>query len=150
MRYDVTDYVKKAKVEVKALIEREFEGAAVYLFDPGHVPAFGDGGTFCLEAAASAVETAAADYGRVAITLRLWTYVEGADGPAEEAVTALAQKLEAVLFAATKPSFHADETRLETEYLQTNYMIREKGRAFRRKPLRAGRTEWRVRLAARR
>jgi hypothetical protein len=150
LRYDVTDYVKKTKVEVKALIEREFEGAAVYLFDPGRVPAFGDGGTFCLEGAASAVEATAADYGRVAITLRVWTYVEGEDGPAEEAVTALAQKLEAVLFAATKPSFHADETWLETEYLQTNYMIREKGRAFRRKPLRAARTEWRVRLAARR
>jgi len=149
LRYDVTDYAKKTKEEVIALIEREFDGAAVYLFDPGHIPAFGDGGTFCLEAAASAVETAA-DYGRVVITLGVWTYVEGADGAAEEALTALAQKLEAVLFAAAEPSFRVYPAWLATEYLQTNYMIREKGRAFRRKPLRAARTEWRVRLAARR
>ncbi|NIT36239.1 MAG: hypothetical protein GTN49_07030 [candidate division Zixibacteria bacterium] len=150
MRYDVTDYVKKTKEEVVALIKREFDGAAVYLFDPGHIPAFGDGGTFCLEAASSAVETAAADYGRVVVTLRVWTYVERADGAAEEAVTALAQKLEAVLFAAAEPSFRVYPAWLATEYLQTNYMTAEKGRAFRRKPLRAARTEWRVRLAARR
>jgi hypothetical protein len=150
LRYDVTDYVKKTKEEVKTLVEREFDGAAVYLFDPGRIPAFGDGGTFCLEAASSAVETAAADYGLVVVTLRIWTYVEGTDGAAEEALAALAQKLEAVLFAATEPSFRAYPAWLATEYLQTNYMIREKGRAFRRKPLRAARTEWRVRLAARR
>ncbi len=150
MRYDVTDYVKKTKKEVKTLVEREFDGAAVYLFDPGRIPAFGDGGTFCLEAASSAAETGAAGYGLVVVTLRIWTYVEGADGAAEEALAALAQKLEAVLFAATEPSFRVYPAWLATEYLQTNYMIREKGRAFRRKPLRAARTEWRVRLAARR
>lgn len=151
MRRDATDYVREVKERARALMERELEGAAVYAGDPEHVPAFGAGGTFCVEAASSGVEAAAGeDYGRVVVTLRVWTYVDG-DGPeADEAVAALAQRLEATLFAAGAPSAGAGSLGLETEYLRTDYLTREKGRAFRRRRVRAGRTEWRVRLAARR
>jgi hypothetical protein len=150
VRRDATDYVREVKERARALIERELEGAAVYAGDPEHVPAFGAGGTFCVEAASSGVEAAAGGCGRVVVTLRVWTYVDG-DGPeADEAVAALAQRLEAALFAAGTPSAGAGSLGLETEYLRTDYLTREKGRAFRRRRVRAGRTEWRVRLAARR
>jgi hypothetical protein len=148
MRREATDYVRETLAKARALVARQFEGAVVYAGDREHVPARGDGGTFCVEAASSAVEAAAEDYGRVVVTLRIWTYVDG-DGPeAEEAAAARAQRLEAALFAAGLPSGGA--LGLETEYLRTDYLTREKGRAFRRRRVRAARTEWRVRLAARR
>lgn len=150
MRRDATNYVREVKERVRALIERELDGAVVYAADPEHIPAFGPGGTFCVEAASSGVEAAAADYGRVVVTLRIWTYVDGDGSEAEEAVAALAQRLEAALFAAGLPSAGAGSLGIETEYLRTDYLIREKGRAFRRRRVRAGRTEWRARLAARR
>jgi len=150
MGCDPTDYVKAVKEKARALLEREFDGAAVYAADPEHIPAFGAGGTFCLEAASSAVEAAAADYGRVVVMLRIWTYIDGVGPEAEEAVAALAQRLEAALFAARLPRSRAGALGLETEYLRTDYLTREKGRAFRRRRVRAARTEWRVRLAARR
>jgi len=150
VRRDATNYVREVKERVRVLIERELDGAVVYPADPEHIPAFGAGGTFCVEAASSGVEAAAADYGRVVVTLRIWTYVDGDGSEAEEAATALAQRLEAALFAAEAPSAGAGSLGLETEYLRTDYLTREKGRAFRRRRVRAGRTEWRVRLAARR
>ncbi len=149
MRRDATDYVGETAAKVRALLAREFEGAVICVGDPEQVPASGSGGTFGVEAASSAVEAAAEDYGRVVVTLRIWTYV-GGDGPgAEGAVAALAQRLEAALFAAGLPSGGAGALGLETEYLRTDYLTREKGRAFRRRRVRAARTEWRVRLAAR-
>jgi hypothetical protein len=150
MRRDTTDYVGEMLTKTRALLAREFEGAVVYAGDPERVPAFGEGGTFGVEVASSAVEATAADYGRVVVALRVWTYVAG-DGPAaEKEVAALAQRLEAALFAAGLPSARAGALGLETEYLRTDYLTREKGRAFRRRRVRAARTEWRVRLAARR
>ncbi len=146
MGRDGTNYVRELKELAGALIEREFEGAVVYAGDPEHVPAFGAGGTFCVEVASSGVEAAAGDCGRVVATLRVWTYVDGHGPQAEEAVAALAQRLEAALFGAGTPSGNA--LGLETEYLRTDYLTREKGRAFRRRRVRAGRTEWRVRQAA--
>jgi hypothetical protein len=149
MRCDATDYVGETLGAVKALLEREFAGAAVYAGDMDRVPAFGGGGAFCLEAAASGVETAAADYGRVVVTLRIWTFAGERGGErAEEAVPALAQKLEAVLLAAARDPAYPGWVR--TEYLQTNYVTRRAGRPFRLKYIPAGRTEWRVCLAARR
>lgn len=133
MRYDATDYVGETVAAVEALLEREFAGAA----------------TFCLEAAASGVETAASDYGRVVVTLRVWTFAAERDaGRAEERVPALAQKLEAVLLAAARDPAYPSWVR--TEYLQTNYVTRRAGRPFRLRYVPAGRTEWRVCLAARR
>ena len=96
------------------------------------------------------MEATAEDYGRIVVALRIWTYVDG-DGPgAEKEVAALAQRLEAALFGAGLPSGRAGALGFETEYLRTDYLTREKGRAFRRRRVRAARTEWRVRLAARR
>lgn len=144
------DYVGEAAAKTRALLAREFDGAAVCAGDPERVPAAGRGGTFGVEIASSAVETTAEDYGRVVATLRIWTYVDG-DGPAAaEVVTALAQRLEAALFAAGLPAGGGGALGLETQYLRTDYLTREKGRAFRRRRVRAARTEWRVRLAARR
>lgn len=150
MRRDAADYVKEVKETVRALVAREFDGAAVYLGAPEHIPAFGAGGTFCVEAASSGVEAGAADRGRVVVTVRVWTYVDGDGPPAEETVTALAQRLEAALFAAGGPSGGGGSAGLETQYLRTDYLTRERGRAFRRRRVWAGRTEWSVRLAARR
>ena len=149
MRYDAGDYVRETREAVKALLEREFVGAAVYGGEVDGIPAFGDGGTFCLEAAASGVETAAADYGRVVVTLRIWTFAGERDAErAGEAVPALAQKLEAVLLAAARDPAYPSWIR--TEYLQTSYVTRRAGRPFRLRYVPAGRTEWRVCLAARR
>ncbi len=142
MRRDGTNFVRELKELAGALIEREFEGAVVYAGDPEHVPTFGAGGTFCVEVASSGVEAAAGDCGRVVVTLRVWTYVDGDGAEAEEAVATLAGRLEAALFAA------GGSLGLETEYVRTDYLTREKGRAFRRRRVRAGRTEWRVRQAA--
>jgi len=147
--YDASDYVKATKLKVRDLIVDAFDGAVVYLADLDNIPAFGAGGTFCLEALGSAVDAGPGSFGQVAVTLCIWTYVETVDAAAAaEAVSALAQKLEAVLFAATRDAPGADDAWLATDFLQTSYMPREKGRAFRRKYLRAARTDWRVRLAA--
>ena len=133
MRYDATDYVGETAAGVKALLEREFGSAA----------------TFCLEAAASGVQTAQSECGRVVVTLRIWTFAAERDGrTAEEKVPALAQKLEGVLFAASLDPAYPGWIR--TEYLQTNYVTRRVGRPFRLRHVPAGRTEWRVCLAARR
>ncbi len=149
MPYDTGDYVTATKGQVKALIEAEFPGAVVYLADLDNIPAFGAGGTFCLEAASSAADTTNRAFGQVIVALRVWTYTEEVDAAAaEETVAALAQKLEAALLAATRPGPDAARAWFATEYLETTYMPREKGRALRRKYLRAGRTDWRVRLAA--
>lgn len=133
MRYDATDYVGETAAEVKALLEREFGGAAV----------------FRVEAAASGVQTAPSDHGRAVVTLRVWTFAAERDArTAEEKVGALAQKLEAVLFAASRDPAYLGWIR--TEYLQTDYVTRRVGRPFRSRYVPAGRTEWRVCLAARR
>jgi len=147
--YDGTDYVRDCKQTVKALLEEEFEDARVYLADLETIPTFGAGGTFCIEALSSGVETAAGALGQVLVTLRIWTYAEEVEGErAEEAVSSLAQKLEGVLLAATRTAPAAGRDWLATEYLETTYLPREKGRTWRRRYLRAGRTDWRVRLAA--
>jgi len=133
MRYDGTDYVGETAEAVRALLEREFGGAA----------------NFCVEAAASGVETAPSDYGRVVVTLRIWTFANERDRRrAEEKVPALAQRVEAVLLAAARDPACANWIR--TEYLQTNYVTRRVGRPFRSRYVPAGRTEWRVCLAPRR
>jgi hypothetical protein len=133
MRYEATDYVGETASAVTALLGREFGGAAV----------------FRVEAAASGVQTAPSDYGRVVVTLRIWTFAGERDaGRAEERVPALAQKLEAVLFAAARDPAYPGWIR--TEYLQTNYVTRRVGRPLRSRYVPAGRTEWRVCLAARR
>ncbi len=150
MRRGAADYVGEMLAKARALLAREFEGAVVYAGDPERIPAFADGGTFGVEVASSGVEARARDYGRVVVTLRIWTYVGGDGAAAEKEVGALAQRLEAALFAAGLPSGSAGALGLETEYLRTDYLTREKGRAFRRRRVRAARTEWRVRLAARR
>jgi hypothetical protein len=133
MHYDATDYVGETATAVRALLEREFGGAAA----------------FRVEAAATGVEPAPSDYGRVVVTLRIWTFAAERDRRrAEERVPALAQKLEAVLLAAARDPAYPDWVR--TEYLQTNYVTRRAGRPFRLREVPAGRTEWRVCLAARR
>jgi hypothetical protein len=148
VRYDGRDYVTETKLRVQELVASEFEGAAVYLADLDNIPTFGAGGTFCIEALGSAVDVAGA-LPNVLVTLRVWTYVEAVDAAeAEERVAVLAQKLEAALLAASRPAPAAGAPWLDAEYLATVYMPREKGRAFRRQYLRAGRTDWRVRLAA--
>ena len=115
MRYDATDHVGETAAEVKALLEREFGGAA----------------HFCVEAAASGVQTAPSDYGRVVVTLRIWTFAAERDaGRAEEKVPALAQRLEAVLFAAARDPAYPNWIR--TEYLLTNYVTRRTGRPFKK------------------
>lgn len=133
MRCDATDHVGETAAAVRALLEREFGGEAV----------------FRVEAAASGVQADPSDYGRVVVTLRIWTWAAGSNaGGAEEKVPALAQKVEAVLFAAARdPAYPAW---IRTEYLQTNYVTRRVGRPFRARYVPAGRTEWRVCLAARR
>jgi len=149
MRRDGTDYVAETAAAVKALLEREFAGAAVYRGGPDDAPAPGGEGAFGIEAAASGVETAPSDYGRVVVTLRIWTFAAERGGRrAEEAVPALSQKLEAALFAASRDPAYPSWIR--TEYLQTNYVTRRAGRPFRPRYVPAGRTEWRVCLAARR
>jgi hypothetical protein len=148
MRSEATDYLGETMEGVRALLAREFPGAAVYAAEADRIPSCGEGGAFCLEAAASGVETAASDYGRVAITLRVWTYAGGRGVAAAEAVAAQAQRLEAVLFAAARDAAYPRWIR--TEYLQTNYVTRRAGGPFRARYIPAGRTEWRVRLAARR
>jgi hypothetical protein len=147
---ETVNYVREVATRVRTLITREIAGAAVYAGDPERIPAFGPGGTFAVEAAASGVEAGTAYNGYVAVTLRIWTYADGDGDEAEEAVSAAAQRLEAVLFAAKAFSLGEGALKLKTEYLRTDYLTREKGRAFRRRRVRAGRTEWRVRLAARR
>jgi len=149
VRYDATDYVLATKNSLRDLIVQEFPGAAVYMADLDVIPAFGGGGTFCLEAAASGADPGAGAFAPVVLTFRIWSYVEAVSAEAAEgALSALAQKLEAVVMAATRPAPAGDNPWLATEYLQTTYLPREKGRALRRKYLRAARTEWRVRLAA--
>ncbi|UCE26830.1 MAG: hypothetical protein JSW52_10870 [Candidatus Coatesbacteria bacterium] len=148
MIYDATDYVKETKELVKSLIETEFAGAIVHMSDPDNVPAYG-GGTFCVEGAASGADTSHGAFGQVYVTIRVWTYYTEVDNELAEArVSELAQKLEAVLLAATSGGPAAGNDIVGTDFIQTAYLTREKGRALRRKYLRAARTEWRVRLAA--
>ena len=100
MIYNETDYVKAVKLQVKDLLEAEFDGVAVYLYDPDNLPHFGDSGTFCVEGLASGVNTGH-PVGQVYVTLRIWTYFDELDGElAAERVSMLAQKLEGVLLAA--------------------------------------------------
>ncbi len=147
--HDPADYVHATKLQVKAALEEAFGGAAVYLADLDNIPAYGAAGTFCLEAAASEVDAAATPAGQIAVTLRVWTYVEEVDAAAaEERLSALTQKLEAVLCAAARPHPGPAGDWLAADVLQTTFLPREKGRARRRGYLRAARTDWRVRLAA--
>lgn len=149
MIYDATDYVKSTKELVKSLIEAEFDGAAIYMSDPDNVPAYGDGGTFCIQGLASGADTSAGAFGQVYVTLRIWTYYTEVDSElAEERVSELAQKLEAVLLAAALSGPGSSNDLVGTDFIQTAYLTREKGRALRRKYLRVARTDWRVRLAA--
>jgi hypothetical protein len=146
---DGADYVAETKVHVQAVVEREFRDAVVYLADVDPIPGFGTGGTFCVEAAASAVDTSDDGYGNVVVGLRIWTYAgRRAGAGAEGQVCALAQRLEAALLAATGRAGHAGWRR--TEYLETTYVRRARGRGFGRRLIPASRTEWRVRLRARR
>jgi hypothetical protein len=147
--YDPADYVHATKLKVKAALEESFAGAAVYLADLDNIPAYAPAGTFCLEAAASYVALAATPAGQIAVTLRIWTYVEEVDAAAaEERLSALTQKLEAVLAAAARPYPGPAGDWLAVEILQTTFLPRDKGRGRRRGYLRAARTDWRVRLAA--
>lgn len=149
MIYDATDYVKKTKELVKDLIEAEFAGAVVYMSDPDNVPAYGDGGTFCIEGAASGADTSHGAFGQVYVTVRIWTYYTEVDNELAEArVSELAQKLEAALLAAASRGPGVGNDIVGTDFIQTVYLTKEKGRALRRKYLRTARTEWRVRLAA--
>lgn len=140
------NYMFELKGYVGALIEREFEDVNIYLSNPEYIPAFGVGGTFCIEAAASGVETRAEHYGQVYLALYIWTYLDGDDLETETEVAALAQRLEAALLATASFSTGAGLAKLETEYIHTDYLKREKGRAFRRRRVRAARTLWRVRF----
>jgi len=145
---DGADYVAETKVRLQAVLEQEFR-AAVYLADVDPIPACGAEGTFCVEAAASGVDTSDDGYGAVVVTLRIWTYAGRRGGvAAERQVCALAQRLEAALLAAAGPGGYAGWRR--TEYLETTYVRRARGRGFGRRLVPAGRTEWRVRLRARR
>jgi hypothetical protein len=149
MIYDATDYVKKTKELVKNLIEDEFINAVVYMSDPDNIPAYGDDGTFCIEGVASGADTGHGAFGQVYVTIRIWTYYTEVDSEmAEERVSELAQKLEAVLLAAASDGPGSNNDLAGVDFIQTVYLTREKGRALRRKYLRAARTDWRVRLAA--
>lgn len=146
--YNDTDYVKAVKLQVKDLLETEFEGAAVYMYDPDNLPHFGEVGTFCIEGLASGVN-AGYPVGQIYVTLRIWTYYDELDGElAEERVSKLAQKLEGVLLAAAASGPCALSDLAGTDFIQTTYMSKQKGRSLRRKYLRTARTDWRVRLAA--
>ena len=148
MIYNDTDYVRVVKLLVKDLIEAEFAGSAVYMSDPDNIPDFGDEGTFCIEGLASGVNTGQPP-GQVYVTLRIWTYYNELDGElAEERVSNLAQKLEGLLLAATSSGPTALSDLVGTDFIQTTYLTKQKGRTLRRKYLRAARTDWRVRLAA--
>lgn len=147
MRYDPTDYVQATKERVRDLITAAFPSAAVYLADRETIPSFKPAGTFCLEATTSRVDTSAG-IAAVIVGLHIWTYVEAVAGEdAEQLLTARAQKLEAVLMAATRGGPDAQVDWLAVEMLQTAYVPAEKGRARRRPYLRAARTDWEVRLA---
>lgn len=149
MIYDATDYVKKTKELVKNLIEGEFINAAVYMSDPDNVPIYGDYGTFCIEGVASGADTTHGAFGQVYVTIRVWTYYTEVDSEvAEERVSELAQKLEAVLLTAASGGPSSNNDLVGVDFIQSVYLTREKGRALRRKYLRAARTDWRVRLAA--
>ncbi len=146
--YNDTDYVRAVKLQIKGLIEAEFAGAAVYMHAPDNLPQFGDAGTFCIEGLASGVNTGT-PIGQVYVTLRIWTYYDELDGElAEERVSKLAQKLEGLLLAAASSGPGALSDLAGTDFVQTTYLTRQKGRTLRRKYLRAARTDWRVRLAA--
>ncbi|MCP4231267.1 MAG: hypothetical protein GY771_14115 [bacterium] len=148
MIYNDTDYVKAVKLLVKDLIETEFGGTAVYLYDPDNLPDFGDEGTFCIEGLASGVNTGP-PAGQVYVTLRIWTYYRELDNElAEERVSGSARKLEGVLLAASSSGPTALSDLVGTDFIQTTYLTRQKGRTLRRKYLRAARTDWRVRLSA--
>ena len=148
MPYDSSDYVHATKLALRDALAAAFPTAAVYLADRDNIAAYGPDGTFCLEAASSRTDVTA-DVPAVVVGLRIWIYVEAVAGEAaEQPLTALAQKLEAVLMAATKPGPSAQGDWLATETLQTTYLPVEKGRARRRPYLRAARTDWEVRLAA--
>ncbi len=148
MIYNETDYVKAVKLQVKDLLEAEFDGVVVYPYDPDNLPHFGDSGTFCIEGLASGVNTGY-PVGQVYVTLRIWTYFDELDGElAEERVSTLAQKLEGVLLAAAASGPSALSDLAGTDFIQTNYLVKDKGRLLRRKYLRVARTDWRVRLAA--
>lgn len=148
MRYDPTDYVRATKEQVRDLIAAAFPSASVYLADRETIPSYKPAGTFCLEATTSRVD-ASAEIAAVIVGLRIWTYVEAVAGEdAEQLLTALAQKLEAVLMAATRGGPNAQADWLAAETLQTTYVPAEKGRARRRPYLRAAHTDWEVRLAA--
>lgn len=149
MIYDATDYVKKTKELVKNLIKGEFINAVVYMSDPDNVPVYGDDGTFCIEGVASGADTAHGAFGQVYVTIRVWTYYTEVDSEiAEERVSELAQKLEAVLLAAVSGGPGSNNDLVGVDFIQSVYLTREKGRALRRKYVRAARTDWRVRLAA--
>jgi hypothetical protein len=148
MLYNDIDYVKTVKLQIKGLIETEFEGSTVYLHDPDNLPDFGDAGTFCIEGLASGVNTAP-PVGQVYVTLRIWTYYNELDNElAEERVSGLAQKLEGVLLTACSSGPAALSDLVGTDFIQTTYLAKQKGKALRRKYLRAARTDWRVRLGA--
>jgi hypothetical protein len=149
MIYDATDYVKKTKELVKLLIETEFVNPVVFMSDPDNVPTYGDGGTFCIEGVASGADTSHGAFGQVYVTIRVWTYYTEVDSEtAEERVSELAQKLEAALLATVSGGPSSNNDLAGVDFIQTVYLTREKGRALRRKYLRAARTDWRVRLAA--
>lgn len=149
MVYNATDYVKCTKDLVRGLIEAEFAGAVVYLSDPDNIPAYGEGGTFCIEGFSSGVDTSPGAFGQVYVTVRVWTYCTEVNSElAEERVSELAQKLEAILLEVSSRGPATDNDLMNTDYIQTVYLTREKGKALRRKYLRAARTDWRVRLAA--
>lgn len=149
MIYDATDYVKKTKELVKNLIEGEFINAVVYMSDPDNVPVYGGDGTFCIEGVASGADTTHSAFGQVYVTIRVWTYYTEVDSEtAEERVSELAQKLEAVLLAAASDGPSSNNDLVGVDFIQSVYLTREKGRALRRKYVRAARTDWRVRLAA--
>jgi len=148
MIYNSTDYVKEIKLQVKNLIEKEFIDVIVYLADSSNIAEYGVGGTFCIEGAASGVSVAQKP-GQVHITLRIWTYFNEVDNElAEEQVSQLAQKLEGLLVAYSSNSPNSASDIVASDFIQTTYLTREKGRTLRRKYLRAARTDWRVRLAA--
>jgi len=146
--YNDTDYVRVVKLLVKDLLEAEFAGSSVYMSDPDNLPDFGDDGAFCIEGLASGVNTGH-PIGQAYVTLRVWTYYNELDGElAEERVSKLAQKLEGLLLAAASSGPTALSDLAGTDFIQTIYMVKHKGRLLRRKYLRAARTDWRVRLAA--
>ena len=144
------DYIQDLKEQVCKLIKNTFDDAVVYLTNPESIPAFGSGGTFCVEPIASSMFTSAGkDEACHSITLNIWTYANGDDESAEKELTVIAGRLECVLYYAGK-RFPGDDIPglrfYETEHLHTDYRKREIGRAFRRRRIWAACTFWRVQV----